>query len=65
MALVPSFRLHDLDALAVNSELVIISVILFIVLLANQIMICSTLAAHVPLALSCLLNSSTLVADFE
>ena len=60
-----SFCLHDPDALAVDFEQVIISVILFTVLFANQIMICSTSAAHVPLVLSCLLNPSALAADFE
>ena len=60
-----SFRLHDLDALAVDFEQVIISVTLFIVLFANQIMICSTSTAHVVLVLSCLLNPSALAADFE
>ena len=60
-----SFYLHDFDTLAVNFEQVIISVVLFTVLFANQIMICSTSAAHVPLVLSCLLNPSALAADFE
>ena len=60
-----SFRLHDPDALTVDFEQVIISVILFTVLFANQIMIFSTSAAHVPLVLSCLLDPSTLTADFE
>ena len=54
------FRLHALDALAVDFEQVIISVILFTVLFANQIMICSTSAAHVSLVLLCLLNPSAL-----
>ena len=56
------FSLHDPDALAVDSEQVITSVILFTVLFANQIMICSTSVAHVPLVLSCLLNPSALAA---
>ena len=60
-----SFRLHDPDALAVNFEQVIISVILFTVLFAKQIMICFTSVGHVSLVLSCLLNPSALVADFE
>ena len=59
------FRLHDPNELSVDFEQVIISVILFTVLFANQIMICSTSAAHVPLVLSCLLNPSALAADFE
>ena len=59
-----SFRLHDPDALAVDFEQVIISVILFTVLFANQILIFSTSAAHVPLVLSCLLNPSSLAAVF-
>ena len=60
-----SFRLHDPNALAVDFKQVIISVIFFTVLFANQIMICSTSAAHVQLVLSCLLNPSAMVADFE
>ena len=60
-----SFRFHDHDALAVDFEQVIISVVLFTVLFANQIMICSTSAAHVSLVLHCLLNPSALAADFE
>ena len=60
-----SFRLHDHDALAVDFEQVIISVILFTVLFANQIMIFSTSAANVPLVLSCLLSPSALAADLE
>ena len=60
-----SFRLHDLDTLVVDFEQVIISVILFTKLFTNEIMICSTSAAHVPLVLSCLLNPSALAADFE
>ena len=60
-----SFRLHDLDALAVDFEQVIILVNLFTVFFANQIMICSTSVAHMPLVLSCLLNPSGLTADFE
>ena len=60
------FRLHDLDALAVGFEQVIISLILFIVLFADQIIICSTSAAQVPLVLTYLLDPSALaVADFE
>ena len=46
-------------------EQVINSVILFTVLFANQIRICSSSAAHVSLALSCFLNSSASAADFE
>ena len=53
------------DALAVDFEQIIISVILFNVLLAKQIMICSTSAAHVPLVLSCLRNPIALAAYFE
>ena len=60
-----SFRLHNPDALTVDFEQVIISVILFTVLFANQIMICARSAVHVSLVLSCLLNSSALAADFE
>ena len=40
------------------------SVRFFTVLLANQIMICSTSGAHEPLVLSCLLNPNALAADF-
>ena len=58
------FRLHDPDALAVDFKQVIVSVILFTVLFANQIIICST-SAHVPLVLTCLLNPRALPADFE
>ena len=46
-------------------EQVINSVILFTVLFANQIRICSSSAAHVSLVLSCFLNSSASDADFE
>ena len=60
-----SFRLHDLEALGTEFEQVIISVISFTVLFANQIMICFTPAANVLLVLSCLLNPSALAADFE
>ena len=60
-----SFRLHDLDALTVDSEQVIISVILFAVLFANQIMICSRSVEHALLVLSCLLNPSPLAANFK
>ena len=61
-----SFGLHDPDALTVvEFEQVIISVIFSTLLFANQIMICSTSAAHVPLVLSCLLNLSALASDFE
>ena len=56
-----TFRLHDPDDL----EQVIIAVILFTVLFANQIMICFMSAAHVPLVLSCLLNPSVLAFDSE
>ena len=59
------FRLHYADALAVDFEQVIISVIFFTVLFADQIMIFSTSAAHVALVLSCLLNPSALAANFE
>ena len=59
-----SFRLHHPNV-AVDFEQAIISVIFFTVLFANQIMICSTSAAHVPLVLSCLLNPSALAANFE
>ena len=55
------FRLHDPDALAVEFEQVIILILLFTVLFANQIMICSTSTAHVLLVFPCLLNPS----DFE
>ena len=60
-----SFRLHDPDALGVDFEQVIISVILFTVLFINQIMIFSRSTAYVPLVLYCLLNSSALAADVE
>ena len=60
-----SFRLYDPDALVVDVEQVIISVILFTVLFTNQVMICPMTAAYVPLALSCLLNPNALAADFE
>ena len=60
-----SFRLHDPDAYPVDFEQVNISVILFTVLFANQIMIYSTSAADVPLVLSCLLNPRALADDFE
>ena len=60
-----SFRLHDPNALTIGFEQVTISVILFTVLFANQIIICSRSAAHVSLVLSCLLNLSALVGDFE
>ena len=60
-----SFRLHDPEAFAVAFEQVIISVILFTVLFANQIMICSMSAANVPLVLSCLLNPSALAATLN
>ena len=60
-----SFRLHDPDALAVDFEQVIVSVILFTVLFANQIKFRSMSAAHVPLVLFCLLNPNVLSADFE
>ena len=53
------------DALSVDFEQIIISVILFNVLLAKQIMICFTSAAHVPLMLSCLRNPIALAAYFE
>ena len=59
------FCLHDPDVLGVDFEQVIISVILFTVLLSNQIIICTTSAAHMPLLLSCLLNPSPLATDFE
>ena len=59
------FRLHDPDALAVDFEQVIITVILFTVLFANQIKICSMSLAHVSLVLSCLHNPNTLATDFE
>ena len=60
-----SFHLRDTDELAVDFEQVIISTIFFTVLFANQIMTCSTSAAHVSLVLSCLVNPSALAADFE
>ena len=60
-----SFRLHDLNPLAVYFEQVIIFIILFIVSFANQILICSTSVAHMPLVLSCLLNPSAFAVDFE
>ena len=60
-----SFHLHDPDALALDFEQVTISVILFTVLFANQIMICSMSTAHVVLVLSCLLNPSAMTVEFE
>ena len=60
-----SFRLDDPNALSVDFEQVIISVIMFTVLFANQIMIFSTSVVHVPLVLSCLVNPSALASDFE
>ena len=54
-------RRPDPNALDVDFEQVIVSVILFTVLFANQIMICAP-AAHVSLVLSCLLNSSATAA---
>ena len=60
-----SLDLHDPNALTVDFEQVIISVILFSVLFANQIMKCSRSAAHVSLVLSYLLIPSALAADFE
>ena len=41
------------------------SYFVYCVVYANQIMIFSTSAAHVPLVLSCLLNPNALAADFE
>ena len=60
-----SFRVHDPDALTASFEQVIIAVVLFTVLFASQIMICSTSAAHVSLVLFCLLNPGALADDFE
>ena len=60
-----SFCLHDPDEFAVDFEQVIISVISFSALFANGIGICSTSAAHMPLVLSGLRNSSALAADLE
>lgn len=49
-----------------NFEQVIASVILFTALFANEIMICSTSAARVPLVLSCFnKNSAWAAAEFE
>ena len=59
------FHVHYPNALAVEFEQVIISVILFTVLFASRIMICSTSIAHVRLVLSYLLNLSALAANFE
>ena len=53
-------HLHDLDVLPLDFEQVIIPVILFTLLFANQITIFSMSAAHVPLVLSCLLNPKAL-----
>ena len=53
------------NALPVDFEQIIISVILFNVLLAKQIMIFSRSAAHFPLVLSCLRNPIALAAYFE
>ena len=64
-ALLVSFRLHDPDALVVDFEQVLISVILFTALFANWIMICSISAEHVQLLLFCLHTLSTLAANFE
>ena len=60
-----SLNLHDPGALTVDFGQVIISVILFTVLFANQIMFCSSSAAHVLLVLSYLLNASALVATLN
>ena len=60
-----SFCLHDPDALTVDFEQVIISVILFTVIFANKIIICSRSVAHVLLVLSCLLNSCASTAGSE
>ena len=60
-----SIRFHDPYALAIDFIQVIISVILFTVLFANQIMIWFTSAEHVPLVLSCLLNPSALATVFK
>ena len=57
--------LHNPDALAVDFAQVIVSVILFTVLFADQIMICFTSAAHVLLVLSRLLNSSALATNLN
>ena len=59
------FHLHDPNVLSFDFEQIIISAILFTVLFAKQIIICSTSAVHVSLVLSCLLNPSALAADFE
>ena len=59
------FALHDPDALTVDIEQAIIPVILFTVLFANQIMICSRSAAHMSLVLSFLLNPRAMAVDFE
>ena len=60
-----SLRLNDPDALGVDFEQVIVSVILFTVLFTNHIIICSTSTALATLVLSCLLNPSALTVDFE
>ena len=57
--------IHVSFALTVDFEQIIISVILFTVLFAYQIMICSRSAAHMSLVLSCLLTPSTSASDFE
>ena len=59
------FRLHEPDALAVDFKQVIISVIWFTVLFANQITLYSTSVAHVLLVLTWLFNTSALAADSE
>ena len=60
-----SFRLHGPDALAVDFEQVINSIISFTALFASRIMIYSTSAAHVVLVLFCLRNTSALAAYFK
>ena len=58
------FQVTGADASCVL-YIISISIILFTVLFVNQIMICSTSVARVPLVLSRLLKPDALAADFE
>ena len=62
---VVSSRLNDFNTVAADFEQVIVSVILFAALFANQIMVCSTSGAHVSLMLSFLWNPRSSAVDFE
>ena len=59
------FCLHDSDALIIDFEQVIISVISFTPLFANRIIIYSTSGPHVPLMLPCLPNPRALATGHE